>query len=121
MTIANPLVVTYNTVAKNLPRINQDNYGSEYFLNDGTLTFRVKIRHSLEAADKSGFQHDRHNVELTVTTLATSTVPESFVQFYTVFRDNPSQSSLVVNGYAAAAFLGLTTTTLFNDMYGWAN
>lgn len=121
MTIANPLVITYNAVAKNLPRINQDNYGSEYFLNDGTLTFRVKIRHTLETKDKAGFTHDRHNVEMTVTKLATSTVPESFVQYYTVVRDNPSQSALVDYGYAASAFLGLTTTGMFNDLYGWVN
>lgn len=121
MTIPNPLVLTYNAVAKNLPRINQDNYGSEYFLNDGTLTFRVKIRHSLEGAQKDGSTFERHNVELTVTRLATPTVPQSVVQIYDVVRDVSSLSTSAEVGLATSAFTALTTSGFFADLYQWVN
>lgn len=52
--------------AKVLPKINQDGFGSEYYLREATQDFRAKVSHS-----KSGTR-DRHYVEFTQTVYAVS-------------------------------------------------
>lgn len=59
---------------KVLPLINQDGYGSEYYLRESLVSYRVQVRHSTFA--KSGVNYDRHNVTVTKKTFATTTVPE---------------------------------------------
>jgi hypothetical protein len=67
MSFADPAVVTINAVAKNLVRINQDGYSSEYLLREALGEFRLKIRNTSRFDKKLGVQMDRHNVELTHT------------------------------------------------------
>lgn len=57
MALDDPLALTYNTVAKNLPKINQDNYGAEYFLNDGTNRFTMTVKHTIPKKGASGESH----------------------------------------------------------------
>jgi hypothetical protein len=61
---ADPAVVTINAVAKNLVRINQDKYSSEYLLRTATEEFRLNIRNSSYTDKKRGVTIDRHNAEL---------------------------------------------------------
>lgn len=58
------LVVTINAVAKNLVRINQDRYSSEYFLREATGEFSMKIRNSTYIEKSRKVSVDRHNIEL---------------------------------------------------------
>jgi len=48
MAFANPLVINYGAGTKSLPKVNQDNYGSEYYLREATQEFTAKIRHATE-------------------------------------------------------------------------
>lgn len=65
---ADPITITINSIAKNLIRINQDGYSSEYLLKEATGEYRVRIRNSSRADKARGGQLvDRHNVELTHT------------------------------------------------------
>lgn len=43
------ITVSYGGANKVLNRINQDNYGSEYYLREATIDYRMKIRHSKES------------------------------------------------------------------------
>lgn len=62
---SDPLTITINAVAKNLIRINQDAYSSEYRLKEATGEYRVKIRNtSYKDKARGGKSVDRHNVEL---------------------------------------------------------
>jgi hypothetical protein len=61
---ADPAVVTINAVAKNLVRINQDAYSSEYLLRSATEEFRLNIRNTSYTDKGRGVAIDRHNVEL---------------------------------------------------------
>jgi hypothetical protein len=65
---ADPTVITINAVAKNLIRINQDGYSSEYLLKEATGEYRLRMRNS-SYTDKTrgGKKIDRHNVELVYT------------------------------------------------------
>lgn len=120
MTIANPLVITYNAVAKNLPRINQDAYGSEYLLREALQEFRVKIRHTKENPSKDGVQYERHNVELTHTLYATATDPAVVTQEYVVIRNVLAEDATSL-GYLNGAFTGLLTSGFVSDLRGWQN
>ena len=43
---SDPLALTINAVAKNLPKINQDGYGSEYLFREALQQTRLRIRHT---------------------------------------------------------------------------
>lgn len=120
MTIANPLVVTVNAVAKNLPRINQDNYSSEYYLEEATQSFRVKIRHSKESPQSNGSQFDRHNVELTQTIFGVGGALDEVFQTYVVIR-NTKVTTTTNLGYLQAALNGVLTAGMVTDLKGWQN
>lgn len=47
---------------KTLPLINQDGYSSEYFLDDGLVTYRAKVRHSKDSVKAGSQPFDRHTV-----------------------------------------------------------
>ena len=48
--------------AKILPLINQDGYSSEYFLDEGLVTYRAKVRHSKDSVKAGTQAFDRHTV-----------------------------------------------------------
>lgn len=50
---ADPLAITYNSVSKDLVRVNQDNFGADYYLDDGEQKFTVEIRHTLPKNGKA--------------------------------------------------------------------
>lgn len=90
---ADPTTVTVNAVAKNLVRINQDSYGSEYLLREALQEFRLKIRSSqgkprqqktITGTVVSVQPVDRHSFELTQTVYATATTPEYVRKAYMV-------------------------------------
>lgn len=119
MAFGSTLTLTVNSVAKVLNRINQDNYGSEYYLRSTLDEYRVKIRHSKEAPAKDGTQLDRHNIEVTQIIYATSTTLAVQRQFYIVAR-LPTNDDLTVAGYlfaASAAYFG--NATVESDLLTW--
>lgn len=88
---ADPVTITINSVAKALVRINQDSYGSEYFLREATQEFTLKIRNS--SFVKSGVTIDRHNFEFVNTVYATSTTPAIVRKIYSVFENYRSDTT----------------------------
>lgn len=54
---ADPITITYNSVTKDLNRINNDNFGSDYFLDDTTLKFSLSIRHTIPVKGGTGESH----------------------------------------------------------------
>jgi hypothetical protein len=104
---ADTLTVTINAVAKNLVRINQDGYSSEYFLRETLGEFRLKLRNS-SYTDKTrtGKKIDRHNVELTHTIYPVAPATLSTIRkVYTVFEfdqgDDLALSAKTVAGHSA--------------------
>lgn len=120
MAFANPLVINYAAGTKSLPKVNQDNYGSEYYLRESTQEFTVKIRNTRETPKAgSTAKIERHNVELTRTVFAVPGVSAEITQqVFLVFRLDKSDS------VADAAELGAALTDLldeshFNDLGKW--
>jgi hypothetical protein len=120
MAIANPLVLNYNAGTKSLVKINQDSFGSEYYLREATQDFRVKIRHSKEAPNASKIVMERHNVELTQTIFGTAGDPDVVIQVYAVIRNAKTSTAADVAklGDALSDFLD---NTHFQDLTNWVN
>lgn len=70
------ITITHNTVARVLPRINQDNFAATYQLRTATEEFRVNVRHATESAKAGVVPFERHNFEFIHTTFATATTVE---------------------------------------------
>lgn len=52
-----PLPITYNGATKNLVRTNNDNGGSDYYLDGGTEKFSLQIRHTIPPRGGAGESH----------------------------------------------------------------
>nr|UJQ84955.1 MAG: hypothetical protein 2 [Leviviridae sp.] len=57
--IGDTIGITYNAVAKTLVKVNQDNFGADYYYDDSAnlMRFFLKIRHTIPARGKSGESH----------------------------------------------------------------
>lgn len=119
MAFGSTLTVTVNAVAKVLNRINDQDYGSEYYLRESLGDWRVKIRHSKEAVQKDGTVNDRHNVEFTQTIYATASAKQIIRQFYLVGRV-PQDDDLTTIGYLFAGAVDyLDSATVQSDVLTW--
>lgn len=106
---ADPLAVTINAVAKNLIRINQDGYSSEYLLKEASGEYRLRIRNTSYLDKARGNRKvDRHNVELTHTIypVAPAVFPE-IRKVYTVFENDVGGDTVLATKTVAglSAFL----------------
>lgn len=103
MSFSDPTVITINAVAKNLVRINQDKYSSEYRLRTATDDYSLNIRNSSYFDKKRGVTVDRHNVELVHTVFPVAPATLSTVRkAYFVF-ENQVGDTLTDPAYTAAA------------------
>lgn len=58
MAFADPISITYNTVAKNLVRTRPlDGYGHQYELDEGTEKYSLTIRHTVPQRGAAGESH----------------------------------------------------------------
>jgi hypothetical protein len=107
---SDPLGVTVNGVAKNLVRINQDGYSSEYQLVSATDKFNLIIRNSSRVDSKSGIEINRHNIQLVQTVFPVAPSTRSFTRkAYFVF-ENETGDTLLDPRYVATALQGLLTS-----------
>ncbi|UJQ85339.1 MAG: putative coat protein [Leviviridae sp.] len=101
--------------AKALVKINQDSYGSEYFLQDagGLSEFRMKVRHTKETVKNGANPVDRHNVEITQYVYPTTAVPLGRTrQIYVVLRNEPGDDLSLVNDLAESLPYWLTEANI---------
>lgn len=57
MSLTDPIALNYNGGVVNLARINQDNYGAEYYAESGTSRFTMSVKHTIPAKGKAGESH----------------------------------------------------------------
>lgn len=115
------LTLPYNAGTKVLNRINQDSYGSEFYLREATKEFRVKIRHTKDAANAAGIVMERHNVEFTETVFATSVLPSFTRHMYAVFRNQVGDTTVDPGYLFAGAIDYLDSGTVQADLIAWMN
>jgi len=113
------LTITINAVAIIMNRINQDNYGSEYYLHTALSDYRVKIRHTKEPATKAGVIVDRHNVDFTQTIFATLTVPQIVRNVFLVGRYQTTDDLTAEFQFMDGFFSYVRGGTVETDLIAW--
>lgn len=92
--LGSSLVVTLDGsggTAKTLPLINQDGYGAEYFLDEGLVTYRAKVRHSKDSVKVGTQPFDRHSVTFARFVKPTTTIPlGSLTEVTFTIRNDPA-------------------------------
>ncbi len=107
---ADPAVITVNAVAKNLVRINQDGYSSEYLQKNSLDEFRFTIRNTSYTDKKRGVAIDRHTVQLTHTVYPVAPATLSTVRKTYVVIENQQGDTIADAGYIARALFDYLTT-----------
>jgi hypothetical protein len=118
---ADPAVVTINAVAKNLVKINQDQYSSEYMLREALGEYRLTIRNSTRKDKSLGVNIDRHTIELKHTIYPVAPAVTGFTRkVYTVVENqqgdtlaDPVNEALGLLAFLSASS-GANTTKMLN-------
>lgn len=114
--LGNTIVLTIAGASKTLTLINNDSYGSEYYLRESLQELRMKIRHS--KANVNGVVYDRHNVELTRIVFASSTTPEYVDKTYSVRQAQPGRTTVDLAA-AVDAWETATSNAKLTAMENW--
>lgn len=109
--LSDPSVITINAVAKNLVRINQDAYSSEYLLRTATDEFRLKVRNQTYAPKGKTVLIDRHNIDLTHTIFPVAPSTVSTVRKCYVVIENQQGDTLVDPVLEAIGLLSFLTAS----------
>ncbi|UJQ85081.1 MAG: putative coat protein [Alehxovirus pseudonemorisenecus] len=107
--------------AKALPLINQDGYGAEYYLDDGTVTYRAKVRHSRDNV-KAGTQNfDRHTVTFSRFVKPTEAIPLGSLSevSFTIRNDPNGTSSDIIDLAEAMSFYTVKAGGINAKLLGW--
>jgi len=112
---ADPLAITYNAVAKNLPRINQDGYTSEYFLDGTTVRYTATVKHTIPQKGGSG---ESHLMRLDVDTYDGSGVYVRRSSSWVVVKTFDNSQDTTVAGYTLDALISALTTTNKTKLLG---
>jgi hypothetical protein len=106
-----PAALTVNAVAKNLVRVNQDGYSTEYRLRSATDEFRLNVRNSSYIDKKRGGRVDRHNVELIQEVFPVAPATKSTIRKVYLVLENDTSDTLTDPTYLAAALCGFLTAS----------
>lgn len=113
---SDPLSVSINAVAKNLIRINQDKYSSEYMLRSALDEFRLNIRNTSRTDSRRGVIVERHNVELVQTVFPVAPSTRSYVRRCYIVFENEQGDTLLDPKYVGQGLAGLMTSGTFDKL-----
>lgn len=106
--------------SKVLPLVNQDGYSSEYFLDDGAVTYRAKVRHSRDTVKQGTQAYDRHTVTFTRFLKPTSTVLGSQSEVSFIIRNDPNgTASDVIDVSEAMSYYMVKAGGIASKLLGW--
>lgn len=107
--------------AKTLPLINQDGYSSEYFLDDGLITYRAKVRHSKDSVKAGTQPFDRHTVTYQRFLKPTTTAPLGRLTevIFTIRTDPAETAADVIDLSEAMSFYMVKAGGIAAKLLGW--
>jgi hypothetical protein len=107
--------------AKTLPLINQDGYSSEYFLDEGLVTYRAKVRHSRDSVKAGTQQFDRHNVTFERFVKPTEAIPLGSMSrvIYTIQNDPNGTAADIIDVSEAMSFYFVKAGGIAAKLLGW--
>jgi hypothetical protein len=122
--LGSTLVITLDGsggTAKTLPLINQDGYGSEYYLDDSTVTYRAKVRHSRDTVKAGTQAFDRHTVTFSRFVKPTEAIPLGSLSeiTFTIRNDPNGVSSDIIDTSEAMSFYMVKAGGIASKLLGW--
>lgn len=107
--------------AKALPLINQDGYSSEYYLDETTVWWRAKVRHSKDSVKAGTQAFDRHTVTFQRFLKPTETAPLGRLTevIYTIRTDPNETASDVIDLSEAMSFYMVKAGGIAAKLLGW--
>jgi hypothetical protein len=107
--------------AKVLPLINQDGYSAEYFLDDTTVTYRAKVRHSRDSVKAGTQPFDRHSVTFSryVKPVAPATLGSLTETTFTIRNDPNGVSADMIDLSEASSFYMVKAGGIAAKLLGW--
>jgi hypothetical protein len=107
--------------AKILPLINQDGYSSEYFLDEATVSWRAKVRHSKDSVKAGSQAFDRHTVTFTRFLKPTTTFPLGLTSevIYTIRSSPVDTAGDVIDLSEAMSFYMVKAGSIAAKLLGW--
>lgn len=106
--------------AKVLPLINQDGYSSEYYLDDTTVTYRAKVRHSTDNVKAGSQAFDRHTVTFSRYLKPDGDTPGSLSEVSFTIRNDPNgTASDIIDVAEAMSFYMVKAGGISAKLLGW--
>nr|UJQ85469.1 MAG: putative coat protein [Leviviridae sp.] len=107
--------------AKALPLINQDGYSSEYFLDEATVQWRAKVRHSRDNVRAGTQNFDRHTVTFQRFLKPTADIPlgRTTEVIFTIRADPNEVGSDVIDLAEAMSFYMVKAGGISAKLLGW--
>lgn len=107
--------------AKSLPLINQDGYSSEYFLDETTVQWRVKVRHSKDNVKAGTQPFDRHTVTFSRYLKPTEAAPLGRLTevIFTIRTDPNEVAADVIDLSEAMSFYMVKAGGIATKLLGW--
>lgn len=124
MSLGTSLVITLDGsggTAKTLPLINQDGYSSEYFLDDGAVQYRAKVRHSRDTVKAGSQPFDRHSVTFTrfVKPVSPSLIGSTSEISFTIRNDPNGTAADIIDVSEAMSFYMVKAGGIAAKLLGW--
>lgn len=116
---ADTLTITINAVAKQLVRVNQDGYSSEYRLIEANGEFRLRIRNtSYKDKVRGNITVSRHNLELVQTIYGAAGAPNTTRKAYAVFEKDQGDG-ITDSSKMTVGAVGFLTEANVTKMLNW--
>lgn len=124
MALGSTLTITMDGsggTAKVLPLINQDGYSSEYYLDEGLVTYRAKVKHSRDNVKAGSQNFDRHTVTFSryVKPVAPATIGSLSEVIFTIRNDPNGILADQVDLSEAMSFYMVKAGGIATKLLGW--
>lgn len=124
MALGSTLTITMDGsggTAKVLPLINQDGYSSEYYLDEGLVTYRAKVKHSRDNVKAGSQNFDRHTVTFSryVKPVAPATIGSLSEVIFTIRTDPNGILADQVDLSEAMSFYMVKAGGIATKLLGW--
>jgi len=115
MALTDPIALTYDGATVNLARINQDNYGAEYYAESGTRRLTLAVKHTIPGKGKPG---ESHLVRLDVEHYDAQGLLLRTASAWTVIRTDHGIQDQTMSEKSTAALVALLTAGNITKVVG---
>lgn len=118
--IGDTIVVTYNAVNKTLVKVNQDSFGSEYYLDDSSnlMRFTLTVNHQFPKKGKTGPESHLMKLSIDFINSTTPSIIDRTTNTWAVLRTDGGLQDFTASKRSMAALLTAATVANTDKMLG---